>query len=74
MLKEQGALLREGTILDASMIHAPSSTKIKKGEWDPELQLAAKGNQLVFVMYCHIGVDAASSLVHSVVSAVANVS
>jgi IS5 family transposase len=73
MLKEQGALLQEGTILDTTIIHAPSSTKNKKGERDPEMHSVAKGNQWFFGMRCHIGVDAASGLVHSVVSTAANV-
>ena len=72
-LKDQGALLQEGTILDATIIHAPSSTKNKKGERDPEMHSVAKGNQWFFGMRCHIGVDAASGLVHSVVSTAANV-
>jgi len=72
-LKDQGALLQEGTILDATIIHAPSSTKNKKGERDPEMHSVAKGNQWYFGMRCHIGVDAASGLVHSVVSTAANV-
>ena len=72
-LKEQGALLQEGTILDATIIHAPSSTKNNKGERDPEMHSVAKGNQWFFGMRCPIGVDAASGLVHSVVSTAANV-
>jgi IS5 family transposase len=72
-LKDQGALLQEGTILDATIIHAPSSTKNKKRQRDPEMHSVAKGNQWFFGMRCHIGVDAASGLVHSVVSTAANV-
>jgi IS5 family transposase len=72
-LKEQGALLQEGTILDATIIHAGSSTKNKKRERDPETHSVAKGNQWFFGLRCHIGVDAASGLVHSVVSTAANV-
>lgn len=70
---EQGLLLRQGTILDATIIHAPSSTKNKQGERNPEMHSVAKGNQWFFGMRCHIGVDADSGLVHSVVSTAANV-
>jgi IS5 family transposase len=66
-------MLREGTILDATIIAAPSSTKNKRKERDPEMHSVAKGNQWFFGMRCHIGVDAASGLVHSVVSTAANV-
>jgi IS5 family transposase len=72
-LIEKGVMLKEGTILDATIINAPSSTKNKKGERDPEMHSVAKGNQWFFGMRCHIGVDAASGLVHSVVSTAANV-
>jgi IS5 family transposase len=72
-LREKGMMLKEGTILDATIINAPSSTKNKKGERDPEMHSVAKGNQWFFGMRCHIGVDAASGLVHSVVSTAANV-
>jgi len=72
-LSEKGVMLKEGTILDATIINAPSSTKNMKGERDPEMHSVAKGNQWFFGMRCHIGVDAASGLVHSVVSTAANV-
>ena len=63
-LRDQGALLQEGT---------PSSTKNKKGERDPEMHSVAKENQWFFGMRCHIGVDAASGLIHAVGSTAANV-
>ncbi len=72
-LIEKGLLIKQGTILDATIINAPSSTKNKKGERDPEMHSVAKGNQWFFGMRCHIGVDADSGLVHSVVSTAANV-
>jgi IS5 family transposase len=72
-LSVKGVMLKEGTILDATIINAPSSTKNKKGERDPEMHSVAKGNQWFFGMRCHIGVDAASGLVHSVVNTAANV-
>lgn len=56
-LAEQGLKLREGTILDASIIAAPSSTKNIKGERDPEMQQTRKGKQWHFGMKLHIGVD-----------------
>jgi transposase, IS5 family len=73
MLSERGVMLREGTILDATIINAPSSTKNKAKERDPEMHSVAKGKQWFFGMRCHIGVDAASGLVHSVESTAANV-
>ena len=72
-LSEQGLLLKDGTILDATNINALSSTKNKQGKRDPEMHSVAKGNQWFFGMRCHIGVDADSDLVHSVVSPAANV-
>jgi IS5 family transposase len=72
-LSEKGVMLKAGTILDATIINAPSSTKNQKRERDPEMHSVAKGNQWFFGMRCHIGVDSASGLVHSVVSTAANV-
>ena len=64
-LAEQGLMLKEGTILDASIIAAPPSTKNRTREGDPEMQQTKKGNQWSFGMKLHIGVDAQSGLVHS---------
>jgi transposase, IS5 family len=72
-LAQQGLLMRAGTIVDATIIAAPSSTKNSLGERDPEMHQAKKGNQWHFGMKAHIGVDAESGLVHSVVSTAANV-
>ena len=72
-LASQGLMLREGTIVDATIIAAPSSTKNAKGERDPEMHQAKKGNQWHFGMKAHIGVDADSGLVHTVVGTAANV-
>ena len=55
------------------IIHAPSSTKNKEGKRDPEMHQTKKGNQYFFGMKAHIGVDADSGLVHSVVGTAANV-
>ena len=65
--------LRQGTVVDATIIHAPSSTKNEDGKRDPEMHQTKKGNQYFFGMKSHIGVDAESGLVHSVVGTAANV-
>ncbi len=72
-LGDRGLLLRQGTVVDATIIHAPSSTKNKDGKRDPEMHQTTKGNQYYFGMKSHIGVDAESGLVHSVVGTAANV-
>ena len=72
-LAQQGLLLKTGTVVDATIIAAPSSTKNKDGERDPEMHQAKKGNQWHFGMKAHIGVDAESGLVHSVIGTAANV-
>ena len=72
-LAQQGLLMRAGTIVDATIIAAPSSTKNKQEARDPEMHQAKKGNQWHFGMKAHIGVDAESGLVHSLVSTAANV-
>ena len=72
-LESQGLRLREGTIVDASIIEAPSSTKNRAGERDPEMHQAKKGNQWHFGMKVHIGVDADTGLVHSISTTAANV-
>jgi IS5 family transposase len=72
-MSEKIVMLKEETILDATIINAPSSTKNKKGERDSEMHLVAKGNHWFFGMRCQIGVDESSGLVHSVVSTTANV-
>ncbi len=72
-LAEKGLMLRQGTVVDATLIAAPSSTKNSTGERDPEMHPTNKGNQWHFGMKAHIGVDADSGLVHTVVGAAANV-
>ncbi|KHL69028.1 DDE-type transposase [Pseudomonas flexibilis] len=72
-LGDRGLSLRQGTIVDATLIHAPSSTKNKDGKRDPEMHQTKKGNQYYFGMKAHIGVDDESGLVHSVVGTAANV-
>lgn len=66
-LAAEGLMMREGTIVDATLIAAPPSTKNKDGERDPEMHQSKKGNDWHFGMKAHIGVDAASGLVHTVV-------
>lgn len=72
-LAEQGLLMRAGTIVDATIIAAPSSTKNQGGQRDAEMHQTKKGNQWHFGMKAHIGVDAQSGLVHSVIGTAANV-
>jgi IS5 family transposase len=72
-LKSQGMKLSTGTIVDASIISAPTSTKNKKGERDPEMHQTKKGNQWYFGMKAHIGVDSRSKLIHTVLASAANV-
>ena len=72
-LAAQGLLLKVGTVVDATLIAAPSSTKNKDGKRDPEMHQVKKGNQWHFGMKAHIGVDADSGLVHTVIGTAANV-
>ena len=71
-LEPQGLRLKEGTIVDASIIEAPSSTKNRAGERDPEMHQAKKGNQWHFGMKAHIGVDSETGVVHSLTTTAAN--
>jgi len=73
-LSERQLLMREGTIVDATIIAAPPSTKNAKKERDPEMHQTKKGNEWHFGMKAHIGVDAESGLVHTVLGTAANVS
>jgi len=73
MLKARGLMLNSGTVIDATIIAAPSSTKNSSGKRDPEMHLAKKGNQWHHGMKSHIGSDADSGLVHSMVGTAANV-
>jgi transposase, IS5 family len=72
-LAARGLLLREGTLVDATLMAAPSSTKNAKRQRDPEMRQAKKGNQWYFGMKAHIGADRDSKLVHTVVVTAANV-
>lgn len=72
-LEERGMVLKEGTIVDATIIRAPSSTKNREGKRDPEMHQTRKGKQYYFGMKAHIGVDAETGVVHSLVTTPANV-
>ena len=72
MLEERGLLMRQGTIVDATIIAAPPSIKNKQKARDPEMHQTRKGNQWHFGMKAHVGVDVASGLVHTVVGTAAN--
>lgn len=72
-LADKGMLMREGTIVDATIIAAPPSTKNRAKARDPEMHQAKKGNEWHFGMKAHIGVDAASGLVHRLTGTAANV-
>ena len=73
-LASLGRRLKTGTIVDASIIDAPSSTKNKAGGRDPEMRQTKKGNQWYFGMKAHIGVDSESGLAHSLETTAANAS
>jgi len=73
LLCERKLLMREGTIVDATIIAAPTSTKNSRKERDPEMHQTKKGNEWYFGMKAHIGVDVQSGLVHSVTGTAANV-
>ena len=71
-LSRKGLMLKRGTIVDATIIAAPSSTKNADGERDPEMHQTKKGNEWFFGMKAHIGVDVDSGLVHTVTTTAAN--
>ncbi|MEM5406402.1 IS5 family transposase, partial [Paraburkholderia unamae] len=73
ILSEKGLMLKAGSAVDATLISAPSSTKNGSGRRDPEMHQTKKGNQWYFGMKAHIGVDAESGLVHTVIGTAANV-
>ena len=72
-LAAKGLLLKSGTVVDATLIAAPSSTKNSSGERDPEMHQTKKGNQWYCGMKAHIGVDSQTKLIHSVAATAANV-
>jgi len=73
-LADKGQMMREGTIVDATLIAAPPSTKNRDGKRDEEMHQSKKGKNWFFGMKAHIGVDAASGLTHTLVGTAGNVS
>ena len=72
-LEENGMKVSRGTIVDATIINAPSSTKNKDKKRDPEMHQTRKGNQWYFGMKAHVGVDSRTKMIHSVVATAGNV-
>ncbi|MGA2001121.1 MAG: IS5 family transposase, partial [Terriglobales bacterium] len=72
-LQSQGVRITTGTIVDATIIHAPSSTKNREQKRDPEMHQTKKGNQWYFGMKAHVGVDSKTKMIHTVVATAANV-
>jgi transposase, IS5 family len=72
-LESRGIRISTGTIVDATIIHAPSSTKNRCGERDPEMHQTRKGKQWYFGLKAHIGVDSKQGHVHSVCTSAASV-
>ena len=72
ILEEKGYLLRGGTIMDATIIRASSSTKNRERKRDPEMKSTKKGKNYYFGMKCHIGADAFSGLTHTIKVTAAN--
>lgn len=73
ILEEKGFMMREGTIVDATIIVAPSSTKNKDKKRDPEMSSTKKGNDWFFGMKAHVGVDDTNALVHTLKTSTAKV-
>ncbi len=72
-LRVNGIKIARGTIVDATIISAPSSTKNKDGERDPEMHHTAKGQQWYFGMKAHLGIDSKTKLIHTILASAANV-
>src|SRR5450432_125032 len=72
-LQSRGVRITTGTIVDATIIHAPSSTKNREQQRDPAMHQTKKGNQWYFGMKAHVGVDSKTKLIHTVVATAANV-
>jgi len=72
-LQEKGVRITTGTIVDATIIHAPSSTKNREEKRDPEMHQTKKGHQWFFGMKAHVGVDSKSKIIHSAAVTAANV-
>lgn len=74
VLSERGAMLKGGTMVDATIVHAPSSTKNQQRRRDPEMHQTKKGNQWYFGMKIHVGADLNSALAHTASVTPANAS
>jgi transposase, IS5 family len=72
-LQEKGVRITTGTIVDATIIHAPSSTKNREEKRDPEMHQTKKGNQWYFGMKAHVGVDSKTKIIHSAAVTAAHV-
>src|SRR5437660_5407107 len=72
-LQRKGVRITSGTIVDATIIHAPCSTKNQKQERDPEMHQTKKGKQWYFGMKAHVGVDSKTKIIHTAVATAANV-
>jgi transposase, IS5 family len=73
-LQAKGVRITTGTIVDATLIHAPSSTKNREQSRDPEMHQAKKGKNWYFGMKAHVGVDSKTKIIHTAVATAANVS
>ena len=73
VMEATGHIMHGGTIVDATIINAPSSTKNKEKKRDPEMHQTKKGNEWKFGMKCHIGVDAGTGIVHTITATSGNV-
>ena len=72
-LQQKGVRITTGTIVDATIIHAPSSTKNREQKRDPEMHQTKKGKQWYFGMKAHVGVDSKTKIIHTAVVTAANV-
>jgi IS5 family transposase len=72
-LQSRGVRITTGTIVDATIIHAPSSTKNREEKRDPEMHQTKKGKQWYFGMKAHVGVDSKTKMIHTAVATAANV-
>jgi len=72
-LQSRGVRITTGTIVDATILHAPSSTKNREQQRDPEMHQTKKGNQWYFGMKAHVGVDSKTKIIHTAVATAANV-
>lgn len=72
-LQAQGVRITTGTIVDATILHAPSSTKNREQQRDPEMHQTRKGNAWYFGMKAHVGVDSKTRIIHTAVATAANV-